>query len=220
MAEEISVTPPTCAMSMDWMTLRAILEAETRQERERLIQLMCPRSWLEQYRLTYREDVKPDFELLPWKVPDAMEAWRKRNFEDRGDQRPTPLVLVGPPFAGKSTWATTFGRPAVMTGIWDDRLSLGSGVTHLVLNDMELSDVARGWCNTNTTNHQDDVSVAKAASFDIPVIWTCNDWNNVLEDEDFKRAFEESGGVVVETPTKLYTTEVEAEEAHAPEGEI
>ncbi|KAM4060279.1 geminivirus rep catalytic domain-containing protein [Hirsutella rhossiliensis] len=113
--------------------------------------------------------------------------WRQKNFDVARLGRPTCLVIVGRPRSGKTEWALSFGRPAHMTGEWNMDELMKPDITHVVLNDIKLRafpykrDLAG--CQeyiTATGKYREQRTIRMG----IPVIWTCNEDNDVTKDKD------------------------------------
>ncbi|KAM4060296.1 geminivirus rep catalytic domain-containing protein [Hirsutella rhossiliensis] len=84
-------------------------------------------------------------------------------------------------------WALSFGRPAHMTGEWNMDELMKPDITHVVLNDIKLRafpykrDLAG--CQeyiTATGKYREQRTIRMG----IPVIWTCNEDNDVTKDKD------------------------------------
>ncbi|KJZ68775.1 hypothetical protein HIM_11832 [Hirsutella minnesotensis 3608] len=197
--------------------VRRINETESREEAEALIREHFPKKWawsqmnvqalLRTKKPPPPQLYVPDFKVLPWREPVKMKQWRERNFPVRGGGRPRALVIVGPPYCGKSYWARSWGRPAVMDGRWDLDQLLQSDVTHVVLNDIRLQDFPYkqelAGCQVSIT-----VTGKYRAEMTIPwgkpCIWTCNEENSVLRDPQLGVYLKKAGAVIVKLSKKLY----------------
>lgn len=149
----------------------------------------------------------PDFDVMPWKVPARMLQWRERNFPVRGGGRPVALVIIGPPRCGKSVWARSFGTPAVMDGRWDMDQLTQDGITHVVLNDIELKGFPNkrelAGCQVSMTC-TGKYRAEKSITWGKPSIWTCNKENSVLKDKHLGQYLKQCGAVIVKVRGKLY----------------
>ncbi|KJZ68399.1 hypothetical protein HIM_12210 [Hirsutella minnesotensis 3608] len=132
------------------LNLRKLVDCEWKDESEAILKEHFPEWWVRNHpscqallktkRLRPPPPRVPTFEVKRWRVPAKILQWRSRNFPVSGGGRPTSLVIIGPSKYGKTEWALSFGRPAMMNGGWDMDQLLIADTTHLVLNDVELKD--------------------------------------------------------------------------------
>lgn len=142
----------------------------------------------------------PDFEMLPWNIPSRLKEWKESNFPVRDGVVPVPLVIIGPPRCGKTTWAQSFGMPAVMIGGWDVERLMQTDITHLVLNNVKLGKkyvdkLKLAGCEPSLTvegKYRPEVTVPWGK----PVIWICDEGNSVLKSRDLGPYLRESAVVV------------------------
>src|SRR5687767_2722939 len=197
--------------------LRELVETESRAEAEALIKMHFPEKWAWgqiNVQALLKTKVRPaplpyvpDFEVLPWRLPTQVKKWCRDNFPVRGGGRPVSLVIIGPPRCGKTCWARSFGTPAVMDGRWDVDQLLQSDVTHVVLNDIVLTDFPN---KRELAGCQASITVTgkyrgeKSIPWGKPAIWTCNEDNSVMSHRGLARYLRESGAVIVRVRDSLY----------------
>lgn len=201
---------------------KALVECEYRDEAEAIIIEHFRKKWLwQQWNVQALLKTKKDrssprrersYKAKPWRVSKRMLQWRRRNFPVKGGGRPTSLVLVGPSKVGKTEWATSFGNPAIMNGGWNLDELLREDVTHLVINDIDVTDFPHkrdlAGCQeyiTATGKYRQELTV----KWGKPVIWTCNEDNSVLLDQKLAKYFRESGAVIQEVKDVMYFEDVE-----------
>lgn len=201
---------------------KALVECEYRDEAEAIIIEHFRKKWLwQQWNVQALLKTKKDrscprrersYKAKPWRVSKRMLQWRRRNFPVKGGGRPTSLVLVGPSKVGKTEWATSFGNPAIMNGGWNLDELLREDVTHLVINDIDVTDFPHkrdlAGCQeyiTATGKYRQELTV----KWGKPVIWTCNEDNSVLLDNKLAKYFRESGAVIQEVKDVMYFEDVE-----------
>ncbi|KAM4060294.1 geminivirus rep protein central domain-containing protein [Hirsutella rhossiliensis] len=191
------IGPKTTTASEKDKYLEQAVETESREEAETLLKTHFKSWWVRNHancqaflRTKKGPSAKPhapSFPPLPWKVPRRLLQWRQKNFDVARLGRPTCLVIVGRPRSGKTEWALSFGRPAHMTGEWNMDELMKPDITHVVLNDIKLRafpykrDLAG--CQeyiTATGKYREQRTIRMG----IPVIWTCNEDNDVTKDKD------------------------------------
>lgn len=209
------------AESQDVLTrkekLEKLINAETQEETIALFQKYFPEKYIFNH-LNCRAFLKtkagplarehvPEFEPNPWRVPAKMEQWRRANFPVKHGGRPTCLLIIGPSRCGKTEWGAHWGQPALMIGGWDYDALCQTGVTHIVLNDVDVKTFPyvceMAGCQpyaTVTGKYRDERTI----KLGLPVVWTCNEDNSPLRDPKWKKYFGDSGVVVVRLHRKLY----------------
>lgn len=204
--------------------MKEIIDCEWRHEAEQKLREHFPEwyikchtgisSFLKTKKAPPAQPHTPEFEVLPWRVPVQLKQWRQRNFSDRAGKRPTSLVIIGPPKCGKTEWALSFGKPAMMNGGWDVDQIRKPDITHLVLNDIHLKGFPHkqdlAGCQTYisaTGKYRDE----KTLPFGKPVIWTCNPGNSVMKDRALADYLEKSGATVVRIKKPLYVNKTAKE---------
>ena len=195
-----------------------LIAAETRQEAELIYKEHFKREWclhnnnvdafLRTKKSAPAEKHQPDFEVLPWRVPAKMKQWRERSFGPGRRGRPVPLVIIGESRCGKTEWAMSWGRPAKMSTSWNVDELTKPGITHVVLNDIDtkkfpnkrdLAGCQRYMTVTGKWRPEQTIELG------VPVIWTCNQDNSVMHDEELGKYLKQTGAVIVNLgKRKLY----------------
>ncbi|CAM1504790.1 Fc.00g023810.m01.CDS01 [Cosmosporella sp. VM-42] len=195
-----------------------LLRVETRAEAEAILKQHFPRKYIWQHlqcaaflktkvSSTAMEHV-PTFKVKPWRLTARMAVWKKANFpKPSGGGRPTALVLIGPSKYGKTEWALSFGKPAKMMGGWNMDELTKPGITHIVLNDIDVRRFPHVremlGCQefvTATGRYREERTIALG----IPVIWTCSEENSPLRFPEWVNYIKQSGAVVVKLRSFLF----------------
>lgn len=213
------VTGETAAAAQLKEYMQEIIDTEDHDLALAMLKQYFPKQWIfsnvscrsllrDKVRL-YAKPHVPTFDPEPWRLPDKIRQWERRNFSARRTGRPTLLVVEGLPRCGKTEWALSFGKPARMDGGWDMSQLLIPGITHLVLNDVKLDAfpykrelISCQEYITCTGKYREEQTIRLG----IPIIWTCNEDNNPMRDPKLRRYFEQcpEGVVSVKLRRKLY----------------
>ncbi len=121
---------------------------------------------------------RSDGSLLPWRRHPTIDGWVERNTRPhrRFQRDEGALIVVGPPFAGKTWWARSFGEHVCVSAIHSSRLMHATHDGYAVFNDMSTD---YGYAKqilsrqTSVTVALDEGSVGRLA-WGRACIWTCS----------------------------------------------
>ena len=203
--------------------LEALDAIETRNEAERYIRRHYLSKWVwnnwqcRGYLDTKRpESVKahvPTFPVKPWRIPKEMQDWKDYYFPETGERwrgRPKCLVIEGKSGCGKTEWAQSWGHPAKMMGGWNVDELVQEGLTHIVLNDINISDFPHV---REMLGCQEYVTCGgkyrpqRTVKLGLPVVWTCNEENSPALSKKYAQYMEDAGVVHVKIRDKLFLDE-------------
>ena len=138
----------------------------------------------------YKPKAPPRYEVKPWILPDLLLEWKRVNIDEDRSGRKSSLLLIGASKTGKTRWATSFGRPMVMSSKWNMKNYIVDA-THLVVNDCHVDKFGFGgdsyWREVFGCQEEFDASDKfmenRRLDWDIPCIWTCNEDLNPMKVE-------------------------------------
>lgn len=193
----------------------ALLEEKTREGAEVLLRKWFPKEYIFHYGqleafLKMKERApavayEPDFERRPFRIPARLAKWKREQFSPTRKGRPRCVVIVGRSRTGKTQWGMSFGRPAVMTTGWNVDALTQEGITHVVLNDINLDKFPNA---RDMAGCQDLITVTgkyrseRTIKFGKPVIWTCNEDNDVTKHPVLEQYLKDTKAVVVRLRNK------------------
>lgn len=120
------------------------------------------------------------FTMLPWRCHKGIDGWVQRNIKMRraGMRLEGALILIGPPFAGKTTWARRFGKHVYMSSMHCPRAveEAKHETGYVVCDDMDKGYpyAKQVLSNQLTLTMVDDHGKTVQVPWDRPCIWICN----------------------------------------------
>ena len=124
------------------------------------------------------------FTALPWCRHEGIDGWVERNIKTRraGMRLEGALILIGPSFAGKTTWARRFGRHVYMSSMHCPRaVEEAKHETGYVVCD----NMCKGYpyakqvlSNQLTLTMVDDNGKTVEVPWDRSCIWICDEWDD------------------------------------------
>ena len=159
--------------------MRSVDEASVRRRRRRLVD---DKGAVKRVQKQVEKCVR--FTMLSWRCHKGIDGWVQRNIKSRreGMRLEGALILIGPPFAGKTTWARRFGEHVYMSSMHCPRaVEEAKHETGYVVGD----DMQKGYpyakqvlSNQLTLTTVDDDGKTVQVAWDRPCIWICNRWDD------------------------------------------
>jgi len=154
---------------------------------------------------------EPNFDVLPWILPKALQEWVDMNFTPEGEIKPVQgrrrsLLLIGKPLTGKSEFASSIGRPDHMRARFNMSVFTEES-THMIVDDIDVRDFPvweEVMGGQPCFNCSDKYKPMKEIPFGKFGVWLCNPDQDPRKYAPFREYIKHAGTVVVVLDKPLF----------------